>query len=71
MASTSFFTFVKYIYDVWNLNAGYALNKVKFVIFVNNLFDRKYVADAWTDGVNTGFFPQEGINVNIKVNISL
>lgn len=58
-------------YDVWNVRAEYSLKKVKFAIFVNNLLNRKYIADAWSDGVNEGFFPQAGINVNIKTTIDL
>lgn len=58
-------------YDVLNAQAEYAFRKIKFAIFANNLLNRKYVADAWSDGVFEGFFPQAEFNFNIKITVTL
>ena len=58
-------------YDVFSLVASYSLKKIKFTIFADNLLDRKYIADAWSDGGYEGFFPQAGFNFNVKLTYSL
>lgn len=64
-------------YTVMSAQAEYSLGKIKFAIFVDNMLNRKYVADAWVyrarfadgsaDYVEDGMFPQAGINGILKV----
>lgn len=64
-------------YGVMSAQAEYSIGKVKFAIFVDNMLNRKYVADAWVyrasfadgsdDYVEDGLFPQAGINAMLKV----
>ncbi|MDD2595561.1 MAG: TonB-dependent receptor plug domain-containing protein [Bacteroidales bacterium] len=64
-------------YNIFALQAHYSLSKIKFSIFVDNLLNRKYAADAWvyravfangaSDYIEEGLFPQAGINAMLKV----
>lgn len=67
-------------YFVMSFNTYYSWRKIKLSIFVDNLLNKKYVADGWVyralfaDGsdpyVEEGLFPQAGINATIKISYS-
>lgn len=64
-------------YFVMSFNSHFSWRKIKLSIFVDNLLNREYVADAWVyraifaDGsepyLEEGFFPQAGINATVKL----
>ncbi|MBO4557361.1 MAG: TonB-dependent receptor [Bacteroidales bacterium] len=55
-------------YNVLNAAASYNFGKLKLSLFVNNLLDSLYVADAWSYGDDSGFFPAAPINGMLKLN---
>lgn len=66
-------------YNILSLRAEYALRKVKFTIFVDNLLSKRYVADAWIyrcitpegEVTESGWFPQAPCNAMVKLTFDL
>jgi outer membrane receptor protein involved in Fe transport len=48
-------------YDIWDLFLGFGNNKVRFNVFVKNVFDDPYTTSQRTDteGTGFGFFPRD------------
>ena len=58
-------------YAVVGQSASFSFTKnVKLSIFVDNLFDKKYVADAWAYGDEVGYFPQALRNGMVKLSFA-
>ncbi|MBQ4021591.1 MAG: TonB-dependent receptor, partial [Bacteroidales bacterium] len=58
-------------YTVVGQSASFSFTKnVKLSIFVDNLFDKKYVADAWAYGDEVGYFPQALRNGMVKLSFA-
>ena len=46
-------------------------DKLKLSIFADNLFNSRYVADAWSYGDSCGYFPQAPINAMVRISYSI
>ncbi len=58
-------------YSVASATAEYSFDKLKLSIFADNLFNREYVADAWSYGDSCGYFPQAPINAMVRISYSI
>jgi len=64
-------------YTVFSADAHYTWKNIGISLYLDNLLNRKYVADAWVyratfadgsaDYVEAGFFPQAGFNFMVKL----
>ena len=64
-------------YTVFSADAHYTWKNIGISLYADNLFNRKYVADAWVyratfadgsaDYIEAGFFPQAGFNFMVKL----
>ena len=58
-------------YTVVSQSASFSFTKnLKFSIFVDNLFNKMYVADAWAYGDDVGYYPQAPINAMGKLSFA-
>ena len=58
-------------YTVVGQSASFSFTKnVKLSIFVDNLLNKKYVADAWAYGDEVGYFPQALRNGMVKLSFA-
>jgi iron complex outermembrane receptor protein len=58
-------------YTVVSQSASFSFNKnIKMSIFVDNLFNKMYVADAWAYGDDVGYYPQAPINAMVKLSFA-